>query len=155
MRTPKQTWSQNPAASGVLNLKGKKITVMGINPEGRGVQDAEFLARHGAKIVATDKKNGIEIKTDETIFLALAPKIVLVGVTGTKGKSTVSHLIYEILKSSGRPILRVKLRRAQRVFLAGNVRGQAALPLLDEVKEGDVIIMELDSWKLQGFGDAK
>ena len=209
MRALKQTRSQNPTASGVLDLKDKKITVMGINPDGRGVQDAEFLARHGAKVVVTDmknekdlkesvirlkkyksisfalgghrlrdfqnkdliiraagapldsiylkeaKENRIEIKTDETIFLALAPKIVLVGVTGTKGKSTVSHLIYEILKSSGRPILRVKLRRAQRVFLAGNVRGQAALPLLDEVKEGDVIIMELDSWKLQGFGDAK
>src|SRR3990172_3089746 len=209
MRTPKQTWSQNPAASGILNFRNKKVTVIGINPEGRGVQDAEFLARYSAKVVATDTKNekdlkesvarlkkyknisfvlgghrlrdfqnkdlviraagapldsiylkeaiknGIEIKTDETLFLALAPKIVLVGVTGTKGKSTVSHLIYEILKSSGRPILRVKLRRAQRVFLAGNVRGQAALPLLDEVKEGDVIIMELDSWKLQGFGDAK
>src|SRR3989344_5869593 len=198
MRAIKQTRSQNPTASGILNLKNKKVTVMGINPEGRGVQDAEFLTRHGAKVVATDtknekdlkesvirlkkyknislvlgkhrlrdfqnkdliiraagapldsiylkeaKKNGIEIKTDETIFLALAPKIVLVGVTGTKGKSTVSHLIYEILKSSG-----------LRVFLAGNVRGQAALPLLEKVKEGDVVVMELDSWKLQGFGDAK
>ena len=198
MRALKQTRSQNPTTSGILDLKGKKITVMGINPEGRGVQDAEFLARHGAKVVATDmknekdlkesvtrlkkyknisfvlgghrlrdfqnkdliiraagapldsvylkeaKKNGIEIKTDETLFLALAPKIVLVGVTGTKGKSTVSHLIYEILKSSG-----------LRVFLAGNVRGQAALPLLEKVKEGDVVVMELDSWKLQGFGDAK
>ena len=222
MRALKQTRSQNPAASGVLNLKdkpssrtsaaamrrkhqfaevsllGKKITVMGINPEGRGVQDAEFLARHGAKVVATDtknekdlkesvarlkryknisfalgghhprdfknkdliiraagapldsiylkeaKKNGIEIKTDETLFLKLSPKVILVGVTGTKGKSTVSHLIYEILKSA-----------RHRVFLAGNVRGQAALPLLEKVKEGDIVVMELDSWKLQGFGSAK
>src|SRR3989304_2618044 len=176
MRPLKQTRSQNSAASGVLNLKGKKITVMGINPEGRGVQDAEFLARYGAKVVATDtknekdlkesiirlkkyknisfvlgghrsrdfknkdliiraagappdsiylkeaKKNGIEIKTDETLFLKLAPKIILVGVTGTKGKSTVTHLIYEVLKQAKR-----------RVFLAGNVRGQAALPLLEKV----------------------
>src|SRR3989344_7762171 len=140
MRSHKRTRSQNPAASGILNLKNKKVTVMGINPEGRGVQDAEFLARHGAKVVATDmknekdlkesvvrlkkyknisfalgghrlrdfqnkdliiraagapldsiylkeaKKNGIEIKTDETLFLKLAPKIILVGVTGAKGK---------------------------------------------------------------------
>jgi len=181
-----------------VSLLGKKITVMGINPEGRGVQDAEFLARHGAKVVATDtknekdlkesvarlkryknisfalgghhprdfknkdliiraagapldsiylkeaKKNGIEIKTDETLFLKLSPKVILVGVTGTKGKSTVSHLIYEILKSA-----------RHRVFLAGNVRGQAALPLLEKVKEGDIVVMELDSWKLQGFGSAK
>lgn len=171
---------------------------MGINPEGRGVQDAEFLASCGAKVIATDtknekdlkesvtklkkyknisfvlgkhrlrdfqnkdliiraagapldsvylkeaRKNKIDIKADETLFLELAPGIALVGITGTKGKSTVTHLIYEILKNSGR-----------RVFLAGNVRGQAALPLLKKVKAGDIVVMELDSWKLQGFGDAK
>src|SRR3989338_2505016 len=198
MRALKQTRSKNTAASGVLNFRNKKVTVIGINPEGRGVQDAEFLARYGAKVIATDtknekdlkesvarlkkyknisfvlgghrlsdfqnkdlviraagaplnsiylkeaKKNGIDIKTDETLFLKLAPKIILVGVTGTKGKSTVSHLIYEILKSA-----------RHRVFLAGNVRGQAAFPLLEKVKEGDVVVMELDSWKLQGFGSAK
>lgn len=198
MRAPKQTWSENPTAPGILNFKGKRVTVMGINPEGRGVQDAEFLASCDAKVTATDtknekdlkesvvklkkyknisfvlgghrlrdfqnkdlviraagapldsvylkeaKKNGIEIRTDETIFLELAPKITLVGITGTKGKSTTTHLIYEILKKSG-----------CRVFLAGNVRGQAALPLLKKVREGDIVVMELDSWKLQGFGDAK
>ena len=62
MRSLKQTRSQNPAASGILNLKNKKVTVMGINPEGRGVQDAEFLARHGAKVVATDTKNEKDLK---------------------------------------------------------------------------------------------
>jgi len=35
---------------------------MGINPEGRGVQDAEFLARYGAKVVATDMKNEKDLK---------------------------------------------------------------------------------------------
>ena len=45
--------------------------------------------------------------------------VQVVGITGTRGKSTVTHLIYEILKASGR-----------RVFLGGNVRGLATLPLL-------------------------
>ena len=39
--------------------------------------------------------------------------------------------------------------------LAGSFRGQAALPLLEKVKDGDIVVMELDSWKLQGFGSAK
>src|SRR3990172_4695370 len=62
MRALKQTWSQNPATPGILNFKNKKVTVMGLNPEGRGVQDAEFLARHGAKVVVTDTKNEKDLK---------------------------------------------------------------------------------------------
>ena len=35
---------------------------MGINPEGRGVQDAEFLASCGAKVTATDIKSEKDLK---------------------------------------------------------------------------------------------
>ena len=35
------------------------------------------------------------------------------------------------------------------------MRGLATLPLLKKVKPGDIVILELDSWQLQGFGDAK
>jgi UDP-N-acetylmuramoylalanine--D-glutamate ligase len=31
----------------------------------------------------------------------------------------------------------------------------ATLPLLKKVKKGDILVCELDSWQLQGFGDAK
>ena len=68
----------------------------------------------------------------------------MAGITGTRGKSTVTHLIYEILKASGK-----------RVFLGGNVKGLATLPLLKKIKTGDIVVMELDSWQLQGFGDAQ
>lgn len=33
--------------------------------------------------------------------------------------------------------------------------GIATLPLLKKVKVGDILICELDSWQLQGFGDSK
>jgi UDP-N-acetylmuramoylalanine--D-glutamate ligase len=39
--------------------------------------------------------------------------------------------------------------------LGGNVRGIATLPLLKKVKKGDIVVCELDSWQLQGFGEAK
>ena len=29
------------------------------------------------------------------------------------------------------------------------------MPLLKKIKDGDVVVMELDSWQLQGFGDSK
>ncbi|MBP9715368.1 MAG: UDP-N-acetylmuramoyl-L-alanine--D-glutamate ligase [Candidatus Pacebacteria bacterium] len=90
------------------------------------------------------QKNGIPIEMDESLFMKLAPDVKIVGITGTRGKSTTSHLIYEILKSAG-----------LRVHLGGNIKGTAALPLLKKVKAGDIAVFELSSWQLQGFGDAK
>ncbi|MFA6520677.1 MAG: UDP-N-acetylmuramoyl-L-alanine--D-glutamate ligase [Candidatus Paceibacterota bacterium] len=87
---------------------------------------------------------GIPIEMDESLFAKLAPKVQIVGVTGTRGKTTTTILIYEILKASG-----------MRVYLGGNIKGTAALPLLKEVKDWDVVVFELSSWQLQGFGEAK
>lgn len=70
--------------------------------------------------------------------------VTIIGVTGTRGKSTVTQLVAHILASSG-----------LRVFLGGNIRGMANLPLLKALEEGDYLVLELDSWQLQGFGDLK
>ncbi len=70
--------------------------------------------------------------------------VKVIGVTGTRGKSTATHLIEHILKESGK-----------RVHIGGNVRGVANLPLLNEIEDGDYLVLELDSWQLQGFGDFK
>ena len=91
------------------------------------------------------KKNKITVTQDATLFAQLVGEgVKIIGITGTRGKSTVTHLLYEILKANGR-----------RVWLGGNVRGTATLPLLKKVKPGDVVVMELDSWQLQSFGDSK
>jgi len=90
------------------------------------------------------RKNNIPIEMDASLFVKLVKGVTIVGITGTRGKSTVTELIYKILEASGK-----------RVFLAGNIRGRATLPLLNEVREGDIVVMELDSWQLQGFGDSK
>ena len=70
--------------------------------------------------------------------------VKIIGVTGTRGKSTTTQLIYEILKKS-----------VPRVFLGGNVIGVSTLALLKKIKSGDLVVLELDSWQLQGFGDLK
>lgn len=93
--------------------------------------------------VAEAKKNNIPVEMDASLF-AKFTKGTLVGVTGTRGKTTTTYLIRHILETAKRG-----------VHLGGNVRGMATLPLLEKVKEGDVIVLELDSWQLQGFGDAK
>ena len=181
-------------------FKGKHITVLGLGMLGRGVGDVEFLAKCGAKILVTDKKNGselaasveklkqcpnvqfrlgghdpedfrhcdmvlkaagvrldsqeiavareagIQIAMSTALFAKYAAEagVTIVGVTGTRGKSTIAHMLYHTLKAAGK-----------RVHLGGNVRGLSTLALLPEVKAGDIAVLELDSWQLQGFGELK
>lgn len=78
------------------------------------------------------------------IIMKELPDVVIIGVTGTRGKSTTTELIAHILRENG-----------SRVHLGGNIRGLANLPLLDVIEDGDFLVLELDSWQLQGFGDMK
>lgn len=99
----------------------------------------------GSPFLQEAQKNNIPVKMDASLFCELLPSgVTTVGITGTRGKSTVTTLIYEILKEDG-----------QTVFLGGNIRGVATLPLLKEITSKAVVVLELDSWQLQGFGDDK
>jgi len=99
--------------------------------------------------LAEARKNKIPVEMDASLFTKLAPQGVLtIGVTGTRGKSTVTHMLYEVLFAG-----------KKKVYLGGNVRGLATLPLLKKVNPpaggGDIVLMELDSWQSQGFGEAQ
>lgn len=91
------------------------------------------------------KENNIPVEMDESLFAKCAPNVKVVGVTGTRGKTTTTYLIYEILR----------LAFSKKVHLGGNIKGLATLPLLKKVKNGDIVVMELSSWQLQGWGEAK
>ena len=102
--------------------------------------------------IAEAQKNNIPIEMDASLFAKLAKlstsNINVIGITGSKGKSTVTHLIYAIIQEAFK-------KTKRNVYLGGNVKGLATLPLLKKIKDGDVVVMELDSWQLQGFGDSK
>lgn len=82
------------------------------------------------------KKQGKIITSATQIFFDNF-KGTIVGVTGTKGKSTTSSLIYEVLKQGGKD-----------VYLIGNI-GKPALDLLDDLTENSVIVFELSSFQLE------
>ena len=94
------------------------------------------------------RENSIPVEMDESLFMKLAQGVSVVGVTGTRGKTTTTMLIYNILKKA-------YVKKQTKVFLAGNLPGTATLPLLAKVKAGDIVVLELSSWQLQGFGDSK
>src|SRR3989338_4625643 len=187
----------------------KKITVLGLGLLGRGVGDAEFLAKCGAQVLVTDQKTteelaasveklkhyknisfklggheekdftdcdlvikgaktpldstyiaaarkaGVEVVMSTALFAkyAIATGAIIVGITGTRGKSTVTHMIYHCLISAFAKASAD--RRAHAVFLGGNIRGVSTLAMLFDVQKGDIAVLELDSWQLQGFGDLK
>lgn len=84
------------------------------------------------------QKNGVPIETDIGIFLKLcmAP---IIGVTGTKGKSTTATLIYLFLK-----------KKYDDVVLAGNIRA-SVLDKVEEIKKETRVVLELSSWQLAGI----
>lgn len=85
--------------------------------------------------IKTAKNNGKIITSSTSIFFDLC-KGKIIGVTGTKGKSTTTALIYEVLKQGGLD-----------VYLVGNI-GKPALQLLNEIKENSVVVYELSSFQL-------
>ncbi|MFA6519738.1 MAG: UDP-N-acetylmuramoyl-L-alanine--D-glutamate ligase [Candidatus Paceibacterota bacterium] len=92
--------------------------------------------------IAEAKKNGIPVRMSADLFAELSG-IMCIGITGTRGKSTVAHMLAAILKEAGKKVL-----------LGGNVRGVSTLALLKEVAPEHIAVLELDSWQLQGFGEA-
>lgn len=76
------------------------------------------------------------ISSQTNLFLERYSKQII-GITGTKGKSTTSTLVYNILKAKHKDVL-----------LAGNI-GIAMFSLIDLIKEDTIIILELSAHQLE------
>ncbi|HEY4525136.1 MAG TPA: UDP-N-acetylmuramoyl-L-alanine--D-glutamate ligase [Candidatus Paceibacterota bacterium] len=94
--------------------------------------------------IAAARAAGVKVAMSTALFAQYAAErgARIVGITGTRGKSTVSHMLYHALTRAGR-----------RAHLGGNVRGLSTLAVLPMVKKDDIAVLELDSWQLQGFRD--
>ncbi len=92
----------------------------------------------GNKFLNIAGKNGIPIETDMSLFFSLCPAPII-GITGAKGKSTTTALLYEILK-----------KYDPRALVGGNIR-ISALGFLKKIRPDTPVLLELSSWQLEGL----
>lgn len=95
-----------------------------------------------SKYLKIAKKHKIPINTDIGLFFEFCLSDKIIGITGTKGKSTTAALTASILKTKYNTVL------------AGNIR-MSVLGQLSKIKKDTVVVLELSSWQLEDFKNHK
>lgn len=99
-----------------------------------------------ATSVIVKKINDLGIKLVNEIEVAyhfLPKNVRIIGITGSNGKTTVTTMIYELLKKLG-----------VSVVLGGNI-GLALSQIVADVKENDTLVLELSDHQLNDIKDFK
>lgn len=81
------------------------------------------------------REMGIAVTSEMEVFFDLCP-CRMIGITGTDGKTTTTTIISEMFSRSGKT-----------VHKGGNI-GRALLPVIEEIKEEDIAVVELSSFQL-------
>lgn len=144
--------------SAIEKFKGKRILIWGYGREGKSTE--HFFATHGlAETVEIYEgaREGIDESKYDYIFKSpgisawdLSDKFTsqtelfleafgdrVIGITGTKGKSTTSTMLYTVLNHC----------MTSDVFLLGNI-GEPCLNYFDEIKEDSVVVFEMSCHQL-------
>ena len=175
-----------------MDLRGKRVLIMGLGLHGSGIASARYAAQQGAIVRVTDlrpaellapsittlqglpieyvlgehreedfrwaeivirvpgvkrtspflriaREHGAQIEQEIALFFhACTGRII--GITGTRGKTTTSMLMYEILRASG-----------ARTIIGGNVSGVETLSLLPTITPETQVVLELSSWQLEAL----
>ncbi|MGH2506789.1 MAG: UDP-N-acetylmuramoyl-L-alanine--D-glutamate ligase [Ktedonobacteraceae bacterium] len=175
-----------------MELRGKRVLIMGLGLHGSGIASARYAAQQGAYVRVTDlrstevlapsiaalaslpieyilgqhreedfqwaeivlrvpgvkrtspylritREHGAQIEQEIALFFSACPGRII-GVTGTRGKTTTSTLLYELLKATSQPTV-----------LGGNVSGVETLSLLPTITPQTQVVLELSSWQLEAL----
>jgi UDP-N-acetylmuramoylalanine--D-glutamate ligase len=175
------------------DLRGKRVTLIGLGTRAGGLGVARYLASQGAEVTVTDmrpaealaeplaalaglpirfvlggheerdftpqradlivrnpgvprrapllelaRSHGIPVEMEMSLFFRACPAPI-VGITGTKGKTTVSTLTGELLRPA-----------FPDVVVAGNM-GVSALEQLPRLRPESPVVIELSSWQLEAL----
>ena len=92
-----------------------------------------------AEFVRAAEARGIPVLMEMSLFLVACPTDRVVGITGTKGKTTTTTLTGEMLRAAGLDVV-----------VAGNLR-VSALGQLERISPTTVVVLELSSFQLEGL----
>lgn len=120
--------------------------ILGSHPDDILDESFDYLIKNPGvpidhKYVLKARELGIEVINEVEMAYRLMPRedVILVGITGTNGKTTTTTLIYEIIKTAGK-----------RVHLTGNI-GYPLCGFLDKLEKGDIIVMEVSCQQLENL----
>lgn len=138
--------SRKELGPSIKELKGMKIKYILGKHRVADFKGADIVIknpgmRRESKYLQAAKAAGVRIESDMTIFFRHCPAEII-GITGTRGKSTTSSLLAEILN------------KKNKTFLGGNIK-VSPLNFLEKVKKSDWVVVELSSWMLEDLNRVK
>ena len=107
-------------------------------------READLVIRNPAvpaesPYLAMAREHGVPIDMEMGIFFRECDPARIIGVTGTRGKSTTATFIQHLLK-----------HHEVDAVLAGNIR-RSAVTLLDSLAPRQTVVLELSSWQLEAL----
>jgi UDP-N-acetylmuramoylalanine--D-glutamate ligase len=118
-----------------------------------GLHDERDFTRDGADVVVRNpgvrrnnpllrlaRGQGLQIEMEMSLFFRACPAPII-GITGTKGKTTTSTICAQMLRAWD-----------SRTVLAGNM-GISALDRLSQIAANTPVIIELSSWQLEALDE--
>lgn len=94
------------------------------------------------KYIKLALEKNIPVEIDSSLFFKFCSNPII-GVTGTKGKTTTATLIYEILKTGGKNPVKAGIGQT------------SVLDKLKDLKANSIVVFELSSWRLSALGRYK
>jgi len=133
-------------SSSIKELKGMKIQYVLGKHRVSDFKNADIVIknpgmRRNSPYLKAARAAKVSIESDITIFFKHCPGKII-GITGTRGKSTTSALLAKILS------------KKNKTFLGGNIK-VSPLNFLSRVKKSDWVVVELSSWMLEDLNDKK
>ena len=128
----------------LAELEGLPLRYVLGRHEDEDFQRADLVLRNPAvpldsPFLALAQESGARIEMESSLFVQACPSEFIAGITGTKGKTTTTVLLSQMLDAAG-----------YQVITAGNLR-VSMLSQLAEITEETRVVLELSSWQLEAF----
>ncbi|MBI4280614.1 UDP-N-acetylmuramoyl-L-alanine--D-glutamate ligase [Candidatus Uhrbacteria bacterium] len=127
-------------------VKGKAVLVLGRHRMS-DVRNTDIIIRnpgvpnHSPYLVEARRRK-IPIYTDVSLFMQLCPCPVI-GITGTRGKSTTTALVGEIMRLKN-----------SKTFVGGNIQ-RSPLTFFHRLDKNSLVVLELSSWLAESLADIR